>query len=156
MAAYRLDRLLGLDLVPVTVARTIDGQAGALQFWIEKAVSAAVVERDKVRVPPWCSLQSQYGLMRAFDALAGNTARRSEDVLLGTSDGLARLIDHAALFSTARRLDPRVARPPVGPELSRRLRALDAGKLASALGPWLDRDRQKAILARRDALLGTR
>ncbi|MBV6424263.1 MAG: hypothetical protein NAOJABEB_02073 [Steroidobacteraceae bacterium] len=156
VAAYRLDRLLGIDMVPVTIERTIDGQAGALQFWIEKAVSAAVVERDKVRVPPWCSLQSQYGLMRAFDALAGNTVRRAEDVLLGTNDGLARLIDHAVLFPTARRLDPRVAPPPVGDELARRLRALDAAKLASALAPWLDRAQQKAILSRRDALLGTR
>jgi len=155
VAAYRLDRLLGIDMVPVTVERTIDGKAGALQFWIENAVSAAQVEREQIRLPPWCSLESQYGLMRAFDALAGNAGRRAENVVLGRGDGLARLGDFAAAFTTARQLDARLAKPPVGAELARRLQALDAARLAAALSPWLGRAQQKAILARRDALLRT-
>ena len=32
LAAYRLDRLLRLDMVPVTVAREVDGKPGTLQF----------------------------------------------------------------------------------------------------------------------------
>ncbi len=155
VAAYRLDRLLGIDMVPATVERTIGGKPGALQFWIEKAVSAAVVEQERVRLPRWCTLESQYNLMRTFDALAGNLSRRSDNVVLGREDGLARLIDNAADFPTSRRLDARVARPAVGAELARRLRTLDKGKLAAALAPWLDRTQQKAILARRDALLKT-
>jgi hypothetical protein len=153
VAAYRLDRLLGIDMIPVTVERTIGGKPGALQFWIEKTVSAALVERDHVRLPRWCSLESQYGLMRAFDALAGKLARTSENVVLGRDDGLARLIDNADAFPDAHRLDPRVAKPPVGEELARRLRGLNAAKLKAGLAPWLDRAQQKAILARRDALL---
>ena len=156
VAAYRLDRLLGIDMVPVTVARTIDGTPGALQFWIEKTVSAAVTEREQLRLPRWCSLESQYQLMRAFDALMGNPARRSDNVMLGREDGLARLIDHAASFTASRRLDARVAKPSAGAELARRLRTLDVAKLAAAFGPLLDRAQLKAILARRDALLGNR
>ena len=156
VAAYRLDRLLGIDMVPVTIERTIDGRPGALQYWIDKTISAAVVERDRIRLPRWCSLESQYGLMRAFDALAGKLARTSADVVIGQDDGLARLIDQAGAFPTSRRLDARVAKPQVGEELARRLRGLSAARLAAALSPWLDRAQQKAILARRDALLGTR
>lgn len=33
IAAYELDRLLGLGMVPVTVPRTVNGQKVALQFW---------------------------------------------------------------------------------------------------------------------------
>ena len=156
IAAYRLDRLLGIDMVPVTIERTIDGQPGALQFWIEKTVSAAVVERERVRLPRWCSLEPQYNLMRAFDALAGRPARTAENVVIGREDGLARLIDHAGAFPVARRLDASVAKPQVGAELTRRLRSLTAAKLAAALAPWLDRSQQKALLARRDALLANR
>lgn len=156
VATYRLDRLLGIDMVPATIARTIDGQPGALQFWIEETVTAAVMEREQLRLPRWCSLESQYNLMRAFDALTGNLARHAESVLLGREDGLARLIDHAAVFPVSRRLDARIARPTVGAELARRLRTLDAAKLAVTLAPWLDRAQQKAILVRRDALLGNR
>lgn len=156
IAAYRLDRLLGIDMLPVTIERTIDGQPGALQFWIENAVSAAVVEREQLRLPRWCSLESQYNLMRAFDALAGELARTSEDVVIGRDDGLARLVDQADAFTGSRRLDARVARPQVGGELARRLRGLTAAKLEAALSPWLDKEQRKAILARRDALLGNR
>lgn len=156
VAAYRLDRLLGIDMVPVTVERTIDGRPGALQFWLEKAVSAAVVERDHVRLPRWCSLESQHNLMRAFDALTGNPARRADNVVIGRDDGLARLTGHAASFTASRRLDPRLAKPAIGPELARRLRTLDARRLADALGPWLDKAQLRAVLARRDALLAGR
>ena len=38
VAAYRIDRLLGIGLVPVTVLRTIDGEVGSLQHWIEGSV----------------------------------------------------------------------------------------------------------------------
>jgi hypothetical protein len=35
IAAYELDRLLGLDMVPVTVERRVDGALAAVQLWIE-------------------------------------------------------------------------------------------------------------------------
>ena len=38
VAAYRLDRRLGLNMVPVTVIRKIEDHTGSLQAWIESAV----------------------------------------------------------------------------------------------------------------------
>ena len=35
VAAYEINKLLGLDMVPVTIARTYRGQKGSLQFWID-------------------------------------------------------------------------------------------------------------------------
>ena len=39
VAAYRVDRMIGLGLVPVTVLRDIGGENGSLQFWVEEAVA---------------------------------------------------------------------------------------------------------------------
>ena len=39
VAAYKLDRLLDLNLVPVTVERTVNGNPGALQFWVNGMIS---------------------------------------------------------------------------------------------------------------------
>ncbi len=39
VAAYELSRLLGLDNVPPTVLRTIGGDHGSLQLWIEGSMS---------------------------------------------------------------------------------------------------------------------
>nr|NIM64006.1 hypothetical protein [Acidobacteriota bacterium]NIQ87020.1 hypothetical protein [Acidobacteriota bacterium] len=38
VAAYRLDRFLGLGLVPVTVLREVDGVEGSMQQWVEHAI----------------------------------------------------------------------------------------------------------------------
>ncbi|HUL77425.1 MAG TPA: hypothetical protein VL691_09200 [Vicinamibacteria bacterium] len=35
VAAYELDKLLGLGLVPPTVERRVDGRVGSLQMWVE-------------------------------------------------------------------------------------------------------------------------
>ena len=43
LATYRLDRMLGLDFVPVTVGRKVDKQKGALQLFLEGAVDLQVV-----------------------------------------------------------------------------------------------------------------
>ncbi|MBM3297772.1 MAG: hypothetical protein FJY83_09270 [Candidatus Aminicenantes bacterium] len=45
IAAYELDKLLGLELVPVTVERTIEGRRGSLQLFLEGAES----ERSRLR-----------------------------------------------------------------------------------------------------------
>ena len=35
VAAYRIDRLIGLGLVPATIEREYRGRAGSLQWWVE-------------------------------------------------------------------------------------------------------------------------
>jgi hypothetical protein len=35
IAAYRLDRVRGLDMVPPTVERSVEGESGSLQLWVE-------------------------------------------------------------------------------------------------------------------------
>ena len=39
VAAFEVSRLLGLDSVPPTVVRTIDGRTGSLQLWVQNAVT---------------------------------------------------------------------------------------------------------------------
>ena len=38
VAAYRLDRMLGLNVVPVSVLRNLDGEMGSVQAYVEDAV----------------------------------------------------------------------------------------------------------------------
>ena len=34
VAAYELDKLISLGMVPATIERTVDGKRGSLQFWV--------------------------------------------------------------------------------------------------------------------------
>jgi len=155
VAAYRLDRLLGLDMVPVTVPRTVNGRQGVLQFWIDGAINLRQMIEQKLQPEGWCDANAQYNLMNVFDVLIHNTDRTQENALF-TRDWTLVLIDHSRAFATYTK-NPRLLyleEPRLTPALAARLQALDRAALQEALGPWLHGRQIEAILKRRDRLLG--
>ena len=45
VAAYELDKMLGLDMVPPTVVRRIKGDLGSMQLWVEGCDTYSVFNR---------------------------------------------------------------------------------------------------------------
>jgi hypothetical protein len=156
LAAWRLDRALGLGLVPATVAREVQGRRGILQARPGRWVSQADVEAQSMRASGWCALAPQFELMYAFDALIGNEGRTRERILYDVSDWMLQLTGHDRAFGTDRSLPKHLeARPPQpGAEMRRRLAALDGAALERAVGDLLGERERSAVLARRDGLLG--
>lgn len=154
LAAYRLDRLLGLEMVPVTVPRTVDGRRGVLQFRVDDSINLRTMLERKLQPDGWCDIEPQYNLMNVFDVLIHNAGRTQESALF-TRDWMLVLTDHSLAFRT------QVKRPRLlylgelllPPALAERLAALDAAQLRQALGPWLHKRQIDAILKRRDQLL---
>lgn len=155
VAAYRLDRQLGLGLVPVTVEREVQGQQGVLQGRPLKWVTQAEVQQQSLRGGGWCSLEPQFQLVYAFDTLIGNEGRIAESLLFDSGSWFVYVTSHGQAFGTTRGLPAYLkARPPTpGAEIRRRLAALDEAGLQAALGDLVEPRARKAILERRDALL---
>jgi hypothetical protein len=155
LAAYRLDRALQLGLVPATVQRAVNGQAGILQARPERWVTQADVEQKSLRPGGWCALEPQFQLMYAFDALTGNEGRTRDRILYDTAEWLLLLTGHEQAFGTGKTLPRhlRAAPPRPGPEMRRRLALLDKATLTQALGDLLNDRERNALLARRDLLL---
>ena len=154
IAAYRLDRLLGLDMIPVTVPRTIGGRRGIVQFWVDDSINLRTMLEKKLQPDGWCDAEPQYNLMNVFDVLTHNTDRTQENALF-TRDWALVLIDHSLAFRTHQKR-PRLlylGELQLPPALAERLAALDAGQLQQALSPWLQKRQIDAILKRRDQLL---
>jgi hypothetical protein len=154
IAAYELDRLLGLDMVPVTVPREVNGRPGAVQFFVEGAINARQMIEAGLKPEGWCPIEPQYNLMNVFDVLIHNTDRTHENLLL-TRDWNVVLIDHSRAFTVRPQSPPLRYDEPiqVPPALAARLAALDRAALERELGPWLHRRQIDAILKRRDRLL---
>jgi len=155
LAAYRLDRQLGLGLVPVTVEREVQGQHGVLQGRPLKFVTQAEVQQQSLHGGGWCRTEPQFQLIYAFDTLIGNEGRTAESLLFDSDSWFAYVTSHEHAFGTTRGLPAYLkARPPTpGAEVRRRIGALDDAGLKSALGDLVDAGARKAILERRDALL---
>lgn len=154
VAAYRLDQLLRLGLVPATVKRELNGRGGFLQARPARWTSQAEVEARSLRPDGWCALPPQIEIMYAFDALIGNRARTRERILYD-ADWMLLLTGHDRAFGAATTLpQPSQAGPqPLGAEMRRRLAALDAAALERAVGEEVGQRERTALLARRDALL---
>lgn len=154
LAAYKLDRLLGLDMVPVTVPRTIKGHRGVLQFWIDDSINVRKMLEQKLQPTGWCDVAPQYNLMSVFDVLIHNTDRTQENALF-TQDWMLVLIDHTRAFPTYLKNPVLLYRGEVQvpPALAERLMTLNREMLQEALGPYLHRRQIDALLKRRDQLL---
>jgi len=155
LAAYRLDRMLGLDMVPVTVRREIDGRQGTLQY----VPSATLSERGRVvgfkGGSPRCALGKQRAVMYVFDALIHNPGRTPQSMLYNPDNWQLLLIGHETSFSAN---DGRPAylnkiELVIGDQWRTALLELDDEKLHENLGDVLDEQRLAALARRRDALI---
>ncbi|HSA96458.1 MAG TPA: hypothetical protein VLJ16_10420 [Acidobacteriota bacterium] len=161
IAACRIDRLLGLNMVPPTVERRFRGDRGSCQYWTDDAVSLRDKNKRKEKVPPakvfdWN--RATY-LQRFFDNLIANEDRNEGDILI-TQDWRMILIDHSRTFRLWKKL-LFTAKSPEGPKLMSSLpraivekaKALTAESVRAAVGDYLTEAEIEAMLFRRDLIL---
>ena len=149
IAAYLLDRMLGLNMVPVTVYREVGGEPGSLTFWIDDAIDET--ERKRREIPAMGDKASRL----VFDMLIFNEDRNTGNILYTLHDGRMHLIDHSRSFRTytgrPRGLKKLEIEIPAG--LRQRLQALEPDRIRAVLAPWLQEVQIQALLKRREKLL---
>jgi len=155
VAAYRLDRLLKLDMVPVTVVREIDGEKGSLQFVPVKWIDEAQRQVTRAGGGAWCPLPVQWTSMTIFDMLAANNSRSAETIRYNLSTWQLMLIGHARAFtvSTSQSTRFKDGRVRLGRSWKAALQSLEPELLREQLGDVLDKRRIRALSKRRDLLL---
>ncbi|HWM28606.1 MAG TPA: metallophosphoesterase [Woeseiaceae bacterium] len=155
LAAYRLDRLLQLDMVPVTVVREIDGDMGTLQLLPATKQNEVTRSASGEGTSAWCPLPEQWNAMYVFDALTYNALRHPQSMLYNSGNWQLMLVGHAEAFGT------RDGRPSwldeaelkIGAAWVEALSSLTDEVLQAELGDVLDKRRLRALTKRRDALL---
>ncbi len=154
VAAYRLDRLLKLDMVPVAVVREYDGKPGTLQFRPPQTMNERERQRQNVGGGASCPLPPQWEAMLIFDTLVANDSRRADTILYNLTSWQLILVGHEYAFTTAasKSTGLRDARIEIGPAWIAGLKSLDDDLLQETFGDVLDKRRIKALAKRRDLL----
>ena len=163
VAAYRIDKLLDLNMVPPTVERSFQNDDGSCQYWVNYWIDLAEKEEKNISVPShklgfW---NRAVYLQRAFDNLIANVDRHMHNILI-TEDWRIILIDHSRSFKTGH--TEKLIYTEDHPEGDRsvktlpsdffeKLKKLDFETLDKAMDYYLTDDEIKAVLKRRDLIV---
>jgi hypothetical protein len=179
IAAYRLDKLLDLNLLPPTVEREYNGKRGSLVLWVDSKTSLLklVEDNEKARKegrpeepPP--SFEEIVGrgkyITRIWDCLIANEDRTQENILY-SADWRTLLIDHSYAFRSSAEYSDRLVYGKNGlkkyesgdlilikqapRELVNRIRALDFEAIQKAVGSYLTAQEIHSVLARKKILV---
>lgn len=153
VAAYELDKLLGLGLVPPTVERSFAHTRGSLQMWVEGAMTEADRKQRKLPPPDPPAWNEQMYRVRLLHQLTYNTDYRNiRNVLIDGSfrvyaiDSSRAFQVYADIFAAKELLRfPRAALEA--------MRTLDKPTLHEKLGRWLSGPEIETLLKRRDKIV---
>lgn len=151
VAAYELDKLLGLGMVPVTVERRVKKNLGAACMWVTPTKSffdLGGLPKQPQEMPEGLRERWRIQIIRAkmFDNLIGNLDPNLGNWLVDPAWNVI-LIDHSRSFPTNVIKFHTMHR--VDEELWERMLELDKETLTTSLEGWLNKKQMKAILKRR-------
>jgi hypothetical protein len=148
-AAYQLAHLLGLDCVPPTVERKVEGRSGTVQIWIEGSLD----ETGEGFKPPSVYAWVKQGWDRdLFDNLILNIDRNTGNVVVDPAYKMW-LIDHTRAFQPVPELLDPEGLTRVNRSVWMRLKDLDDETLKKAVGRYLDGQELMCLARRRELLL---
>lgn len=147
IAAYELDKLLGLGMVPPTVEREVEGEMGSAQLWVENCT--LLRDRNPSTSPNIAAWNRQVYRQRVWDNLIGNIDRNQGNLLVDQAWNLV-LIDHSRAFTSTSKMPFPMKKIDRG--FYERLKALDKATIEAKLGDLLF-DGPKPLLKRRDKII---
>jgi hypothetical protein len=153
VAAYRLDRLLELDMIPPSVERAHLSKPGAFTWWVDDVIMDEGERlKTKASAPDISLWNEQMWHVRLFDQLIYNVDRNLGNLLID-KNWTIWMIDHTRAF----RLFDKIKTPGNLAKLDRkiyeRLKALDQDKLKAAMDDYLTGPEIKALIARRNEIV---
>lgn len=157
VAAYRLDRMLGVDMVPPTVIRELRGTRGSLQLHIEGSINESNRVMEDLQPTDAGLWADQMAKIRLFDRFILNPGRDQANILVTTADWSVFLVEQGRAFAPLQStsLDDLPSLGEVASGFAAALTAVSAERLRSELGDVLSEEQLGALVTRRSRILET-
>ena len=153
VAAYRIDRLLAIGMIPATVERDFNGKPGSFTWWVDDVLMAEQERyRQKRVVPDTNDWNQQMWITRLFDQLIANVDRNLGNLLIDKAYNIW-MIDHSRAFRLNKDLRSPGNLSRVDRALFDRLRQVSRESLRAATGEYLTDGEVDALLNRRDRIV---
>ena len=153
IAAYVLAELIGMDdMLPVYVERKWGGDLGSLSWWLPVKMDEVERHRQHLTPPDPDAWNNQMYKIRVFDQLVYDSDANLTNVLVGENWQIWR-VD----FTRAFRLFGNLRNPGdlerCDRHLFEKLKALDGNELQEKTKHYLNKNKVKAVMQRRDKIV---
>ncbi|MFC2156370.1 hypothetical protein ACFLT9_00905 [Acidobacteriota bacterium] len=164
IAAYNLDKLMDLNMIPPTVERKFRGRRGSLQIWVSGLTSRLGMKEQNITIPDEETVRCEkmFCIARAFDSLISNIDRTLQNTTF-TNDWRMILIDHSRAFRFDRFYVDQLLYGkkgmrkmpffPLPRSFVAKIRRLDAESIKRSVGTYLKKVEIQAVLKRAKILL---
>jgi len=160
IAAYELDQLLGLEIVPPCVERVIDSKKGSLCFWVEGSLNEAERRHRGLQSSNPSRYKAQLREIELFQQLIADLDYSDLRNLVVDENQRIYKVDSSMAFDPDPELLVKLYSSRLSRQLIEGLEALDKKVMIETLKPWLHKDqlgglwdRRKRILKRADQLI---
>jgi hypothetical protein len=154
IAGYRLDRLIHMNMVPVSVPRKVGRQDAAVTWWVD---DVQMMERDryekKIMPPDVLGWTNQMSVARVFTELICNTDPNLGNFLI-TTEWRLHLIDFTRAFRPQKTLrSPENLSTRLDRQVYEGLKDLNAETLKDVMKDVLTNEEIEGLLGRRDQII---
>lgn len=153
LAAYELNKLLGLDIMPTVVARKLDGRSGSLQLMLTGVITEAQRQRKGLTPPDEEAFQQALAEVVVFENLVYDQCLDQDDILINMNTWQVWRIDFSESFAPVPELLTDCPIRRCSRELFNSLSQLEAGQLTGKLKPYLSQQEMEALLKRQDLII---
>jgi hypothetical protein len=153
IAAFKLDELLGLGLVPPCVERRIEGDIGSLCLWIEGGMTEAERANAKSVPPNVVDFNDQMHDIKLFMQLTWDTDYNNVANIVIGPDWKVYKVDSSRAFRQTETLRREEGLTRFRRSTLQALESLTRERLDETLGQWLDTRQLEGLWQRRTRIL---
>jgi hypothetical protein len=153
VAAYRLNKILQLGSIPVSIERHHNGKTGSFTWWVDDVLMDEGERlKTKAESPDPTAWNQQMWHVRLFDQLIANVDRNLGNLIIDKGWGVW-MIDHTRAFRLSNSLKTPKNLTKVERGALERLKALDQTTLNATVGDYLTSFEKRSLLQRRDEIV---
>ena len=154
VAAYELDKLIGLGMVAATIERRHGNQVGSFQFWVTSIMTEKKRQAGNVRPPDVQAWNDQMNKLWVWDNLIFNVDRNLDNILI-TEQWAMVAIDHSRTFRPYAKLQNPKLLVRFSRSLLAKMEALNEPDLKARMSKYLSPYQIQGVLKRRDLIIAT-
>jgi hypothetical protein len=153
IAAYELNKLLGLNIVPPLVEREIQGIKGSLQMFIEDFIKESDRKRRNIEPPDPLSFQNTLEEINVFENLVYDECFDADDTFVQKKDWKVWRVDYSEAFEPTSDLRPGSKITRCSKNLFQNLLKVEDEAVKAKLSAYLNDEEITALLERKKLII---